>query len=423
MKKKFFKKGVEGPSWTIVVWIILIVLLVIVLMFVFGFFRPNLSKLGEYADSVFPGLQKIDLFGGEKTDKEGDAVNEKSPEELFKDARGCEDYKKINPSKIKDQTSKDKLNSDLFECYIKENDCEHAKNIFDRQEIKNSIIKDSELLKLIKCYFLKTFNKNDNSIMELLGKLSDDTKKQEAIRFFNDMNKVKTDLESYKTAVGVIIFKSSETENINEAKRLLGEIKNNEIENAAAFWLAKEKGNCIFATKVDKKLKFPIIGIYGAHGDEEIRLWSIYEMLNCILSKERRDTTYRVDNTEIISFLNDYSNEKDNIILVDDIIENYNAPFRCNNVRYNLFSNQEECNTFNKDLNINKVGSDRYRKMRCHFIDPVFFSLGRCSSCLDVDSCKKYDYVEVCKANPCGIEGGCKDIGLVFLNCVPVATK
>ena len=373
------------------------ILILIIVGAVFLIIKPLLAKFGGTASNVISdGLDKINIFGDDKNVEE-----QKKPDEKPKT---CDDkYKALKA--ITDKDKKKEMEETIFDCYLSDGECDKAKEIFySKDGSLTSITKDARLLDLIRCYSAV----KPETAVELVNKLTDVKNKDVANIIIESAETNKEALADYKLAVETIMGKekltSAEKKGVLEILSKIKNDKNEQIKQATKFWLAKinSERTCSFSDDIKGDLKFPTIQVSGSHSNEEIKKWYLYEKLNCNIDKN--------DNIgfalSVGSFLEDYQNEPGAGDLIKNLLEKYNINSKC----FAVGDQESACNNFNQNIP-NTFDSNLYRELKCHYVDVKWDTDDLCVPCINIKSCGDYQDISSCKANPCGIKNGCKNIG------------
>jgi len=373
------------------------ILILIIVGAVFLIIKPLLAKFGGTASNVIvDGLDKINIFGDDKNVEE-----QKKPDEKPKT---CDDkYKALKA--ITDKDKKKEMEETIFDCYLSDGECDKAKEIFySKDGSLTSITKDARLLDLIRCYSAV----KPETAVELVNKLTDVKNKDVANIIIESAETNKEALADYELAVKTIMGKekltSAEKKGVLEILSKIKNDKNEQIKQATKFWLAKinSEKTCSFSDNIKGDLRFPTIQVSGSHSNEEIKKWYLYEKLNCNIDKN--------DNIgfalSVGSFLEDYGDEslstKEDKDLINNLLKKYNINSKCFAVGDQESANQNIPNTFDSNL---------YRELKCHYVDVKWDTDDLCVPCINIKSCGDYQDISSCKANPCGIKNGCKNIG------------
>ena len=405
MKRRTGKKG--AIEWEkIAAGIIVIAVLVLLIMAIYLYFRPNLSKLGEYVDSAFGGLPK-DIFG---TEKGKTPVVEKDIIKALENLN-CDNAEKallnvaLGTIVVKEKEEADKI---VFEKCLKETKCAKAEVHFNQLSIQNTVDKDNKILDLVKCYAAIGKSKDSTEITSLMAKLSEE-QKNVAISIILEYQNNKADLETYQNAVTILTSKTGDKE---EAKKLLNTLKDNTLlKDAVQFWLDKidnDAEKCKF-TEIRKGIKFPIVEITGSHRGEDIRLHSLFEKGLCEIKRDKKNL---VISSSMKNLFEEYGGENDAKPLIDQIIKEYDINEKC----HLIGDNEAKCNDYggNEFENIkDKMDLNTYKQLRCHYVDVKWSQNNLCKPCTDIKSCEEYGGSSDCMANPCGIQNVCNDAGFL----------
>lgn len=439
------KKKAEATIWrTIIIGILIIIVFFAVYIFFSGRWSLLSGKLSSVADAVVFKLEDIDkilkdeeLFGSLSKSSQEKVLDEKEEElrvmscskdkiEELKNLMKLVDDPK---SKIVDKEGRKKsLRKELFECYIKLNDCDNAENYLKGREKDFGSISD-----VSECYRVNGDLKKAAEIFDVY-KGKDETIKETIKRRKKELQpKLSEDdeerLKELRDAYGeaIAVLSNRRRDSLEKSKEILNNRVINKYENEKDYF-NKIKIHLLARDLISNS--YFLRGIISRDLASRAKCDSMEKGFGeLIFDTYHRDSTRKITISQgtqekivplaLTRLYDCYTNVERNNEKRIEVINNLASNYGQTVTEKTLRESSPSCEEYNLDscLNINRRLAESIdytwvkRELRCWW-DAGLWDLdqvgvrGQCKSCSPKMSCGDYTFHESCKIDPCGV-GGC----------------